>query len=60
MEWTVFCFRVTMRGAVQVSIVILLVTVSDGAVITGVSCLTGPHALGFGRMSGSAWERARD
>lgn len=49
-----------MRGAVQVSIVILLVTVSDGAVITGVSCLTGPHTLGFGRMSGSAWERARD
>ncbi|XP_039697085.1 prokineticin-1 [Pteropus medius] len=41
-----FGFQVTMRGAMQVSIVLLLVTVSDGAVITGaceqdVQCGTG-------------------
>lgn len=48
--------RVTMRGAAQVSVMLLLVTASDCAVITGVSQLVFP---GFGHVSGSARERAR-
>lgn len=45
--------QVTMRGATQVSVILLLVTVSDGAVITGVSHLAVPCALGFGSKPGT-------
>lgn len=44
MEWTV-----TMRGATQVSVVLLLVAASDCAVITGVS------RLAFPGVSGGCW-----
>lgn len=44
--------QVTMRGAMQVSIMFLLVTVSDCAVITGVSRLTFSVAWVLGRCQG--------